>query len=63
MLAAVSQPLSLSAWPAEAGRARERTRRTTWRRFADATFLMVRDKVNRPPSSTGDGFNCVSPFH
>ena len=45
MLVAVSQPLSLSARPAEAGRARGRTRRTTWRRFACATFLLVREKV------------------
>eukprot|EP00966_Prymnesium_polylepis_P079238 1836375-Prymnesium_polylepis.1 len=36
MLAAVSQPLSSSARPAEAGWARGRTRRTTWRRFAGA---------------------------
>ena len=34
MPAPVSQPLSSSARPAEAGRARGRTRRTTWRRFA-----------------------------
>eukprot|EP00966_Prymnesium_polylepis_P016194 373840-Prymnesium_polylepis.1 len=34
MLAAVSQPLSSSARLAKAGRARGRTRRTTWRRFA-----------------------------
>eukprot|EP00966_Prymnesium_polylepis_P207748 4812233-Prymnesium_polylepis.1 len=38
MPAAVSQPLSLSARPAKTGRARGRTRRTTWRRrFACAT--------------------------
>ena len=46
MPAAVSQPLSSSARPAEAGRARGRTRRTTWRRFACATFLLVREKVH-----------------
>eukprot|EP00966_Prymnesium_polylepis_P135606 3134742-Prymnesium_polylepis.1 len=39
MPAAVSKPLSSSARPAEAGRAHGRTRRTTWRRFARATFL------------------------
>eukprot|EP00966_Prymnesium_polylepis_P179716 4160940-Prymnesium_polylepis.1 len=33
MPAAVSQPLSSSARPVKAGRARGRTRRTTWRRF------------------------------
>eukprot|EP00966_Prymnesium_polylepis_P266846 6164630-Prymnesium_polylepis.1 len=41
----VSQPLSSSARPAEVERARGRTRRTTWRRFAGATFLLVREKV------------------
>ena len=35
MPAAVSQPLSSSARPAEAGRARGRTRRTTWRRLRE----------------------------
>eukprot|EP00966_Prymnesium_polylepis_P085189 1972423-Prymnesium_polylepis.2 len=44
---AVSQPLSSSAWPAEAERARGRTRRTTWRRVAGATFLLVREKAKR----------------
>eukprot|EP00966_Prymnesium_polylepis_P040024 929447-Prymnesium_polylepis.1 len=46
MPTAVSQPLSSSVRPAEAGRGRGRTRRTTWRRFAGATFLLVREKVN-----------------
>ena len=45
MQAVVSQPLSSTARPAEAGRARGRTRRTTWRRFACATFLLVRGRA------------------
>eukprot|EP00966_Prymnesium_polylepis_P037152 862374-Prymnesium_polylepis.1 len=45
MPAAVSQPLSSSARPYEAGWARGRTRRTTWRRSACATFLLVRERL------------------
>ena len=58
MPAAVSQPLSSIARPAEAGWARGRTRRTTWRRFACATFLLVREKVNPYPAA-GDYKTCA----
>eukprot|EP00966_Prymnesium_polylepis_P044865 1039074-Prymnesium_polylepis.1 len=50
---AVLQPLSSIARPAEAKRARGRTRRTTWRRFACATFLLVREKVKKPSQGGG----------
>eukprot|EP00966_Prymnesium_polylepis_P047904 1109261-Prymnesium_polylepis.2 len=60
MLAAVSQPLSSSARPAEAGRARGRTRpddMASLRGAGGATFLLVREKVkatsSQPPAPRG----------
>eukprot|EP00966_Prymnesium_polylepis_P138882 3209448-Prymnesium_polylepis.1 len=45
---------------------RSRGYRCRWgaaRQNGPTSISYVTPRINRPPSSTGDGFNCVSPFH